>query len=631
MMTGAVKIYIENNNINNLSEYYYIQDDKNTINATIVAINNKKSIITLNDPLDINNISSIMLGMQNILSIGQIGQIDPEDIKIVNTDYSLYDMLGRFDTNILISELNSIYILNIPMTYGSKYYNNLKQYMSNTDYMYSIITGITNDIYNDNTNNNSNKFQTNIINNNNYKYNIFDFINNDFVSTETHTNNSLYSQRNLYNSDISELIGKPDIAKFSYIPYLTDFIFDNIELKIDGCVVDQLKNGYMYIYHNLMNDKKQRISYNKMSMNNETLLLDSKTKNAFSLYIEIPLYFSQIPGLALPLISAFLSNIDLNISIRKLDDLIIKNKYTDIKYINDIKMTMVYSVIYLDDYERELFSTKRHEYLFERKIYNVNNKTDVTKSVQDKSSISFSAPIKDLYYYNQLDSMYKAKQYYNFTYNYMLPDLYMTTRNKLIYLQQMINNKTADDKIISLYMSCYKLMMIKYNKFKFKTIMTGNIPINRLPTYFVQPSFQDLLKNLTFLYNNLTEEESEMIESYFNKYYEDALLKKTIESSQLYMNGVERYKLINDITNMVIPIEYYNNTISGLNIYNFSLHPLEYQPSGSANLSVLKPEFRLTLSDNVYNIGINDTLTIYLFGRTYNIMRFMSGVAGMAW
>ena len=38
--------------------------------------------------------------------------------------------------------------------------------------------------------------------------------------------------------------------------------------------------------------------------------------------------------------------------------------------------------------------------------------------------------------------MYKAKQYYNFTYNYLLPDLYMTTKDKLIYLQQMITNKT---------------------------------------------------------------------------------------------------------------------------------------------------------------------------------------------
>ena len=627
MMTGAVKIYIENDNKHNLSEFYYIQDNQNTINATIVAVDNTKSIITLNDALDISNISSIMLGMQNILSID--GTVDPSDIKIVNTNYSLYDILIRFNTNILISELTNIPIYS--MTYDSKYYNDLKQYMSNSDYIYSIITSNTNDIYNDNVNNSSNKFQTNIINKNNYKYNIFDVINNDFVSTETATNNSLYSQRNIYNADIIELIGKPDIAKFSYIPYLTDFIFDNIELKIDGYVVDQLKNGYMYIYHNLMNDKKQRISYNNMSMNNETLLLDSETKNAFSLYVEIPLYFCQIPGLALPLISAFLSNIDLNISIRKLDDLIIKNKYTDIKYINDINMTMVYSIIYLDDYERELFSTKRHEYLFEKKIYNINNKTDVTKLVQDKSSISFSAPIKDLYYYNQLDSMYKAKQYYNFTYNYLLPDLYMTTRNKLIYLQQMITYKTSDNKIISLYMSCYKLMMIKYNKFKFKTIINGNVPQYRLSTYFVQPYFQNLLKDLTFLYNNLSNDETEMIETYFNKYYEDALLEKPIVSSQLYMNGVERYKLINDITNMVIPIEYYNNIISGLYIYNFSLHPLEYQPSGSANLSVLKPEFRLTLSENVYNIGINDTLTSYLFGKTYNIMRFVSGVAGMAW
>ena len=41
-----------------------------------------------------------------------------------------------------------------------------------------------------------------------------------------------------------------------------------------------------------------------------------------------------------------------------------------LQYKNNIKMTMIYSIIYLDDYERELFSKMRHEYLYERKKYN---------------------------------------------------------------------------------------------------------------------------------------------------------------------------------------------------------------------------------------------------------------------
>ena len=32
-------------------------------------------------------------------------------------------------------------------------------------------------------------------------------------------------------------------------------------------------------------------------------------------------------------------------------------------------MTSIYSIVYLDDYERELFNTMRHEYLYERKIF----------------------------------------------------------------------------------------------------------------------------------------------------------------------------------------------------------------------------------------------------------------------
>ena len=70
--------------------------------------------------------------------------------------------------------------------------------------------------------------------------------------------------------------------------------------------------------------------------------------------------------------------------------------------------------------------------------------------------------------------------------------------------------------------------------------------------------------------------------------------------------------------------------IAGLQIYNFSLYPLEYQPSGNANFYVLKPEIEFDL-DDISSLKSNDILNSYVIARSYNIMRMISGIAGKAW
>ena len=44
--------------------------------------------------------------------------------------------------------------------------------------------------------------------------------------------------------------------------------------------------------------------------------------------------------------------------------------------------------------------------------------------------------------------MIKAKQYYNFTYDYLLPELFMETKDKIKYLIQNVNNGYSDSDSI---------------------------------------------------------------------------------------------------------------------------------------------------------------------------------------
>lgn len=544
---NCVNIYIKNLNKLYIAENYYIKNDITVTNSVILEIKDYKSEIQFYDNI---TTTRIYMGLINLLDL-------------INTDL--------FDTNKLMISLNVNF-----ENYKNDYYKKINKKMTTNEYInYIIGDDITYD---------------------------------KLEEQQKIEDNKLKKKTEFYNL-LNTKINLPNTPSFSYIPYLSDFIFDRIKFNIDGNTADEITDGYQYIYHNFINNKEKQISYNRMNLNNEILLIESNKKENIVLNIEIPFYFCQIPGLAFPLISNVYSQVEFVFSIKNLNDIIIKNPFIELEYKNNIKMTMIYSIIYLEDREREMFSNMRQEYLFERKIYNSSIKIDATKQIQDKFFLGLENPIKDIFYYIQSNKNKLAKQYYNFTFDYLLPELYMTTVNKLIYLQQTINLGYYDTKIKKLYDQCIKLMLDKIIKSKMYNI-----------------SYTDL----KLLYNNLTDYEQSIVESYFNDYYEKCLSENVLDYSILYLNSVERYRISEYYSNKIVAFQNYNNIIPGLQSYSFSLHPLEYQPSGYVNLNILKPEFRIKLSKLIHNIN-NDTLNIYMIARSYNIIRFISGIVGLAW
>jgi hypothetical protein len=660
IMSDSVVIYL--NTINSdtniyLTDHYYLWDNKLIIKPKIVAIYDFKSTITLSSDIDSNDIDSndinrIEFGLLNILSTMFE---NPRNILIHDTNISLYDIYERFniykfiDTTIS-STLKKEILYKSFDDYGNNFYLNEEGNLSNIDYNHNILIDIIKHISSSTDNLLCSKFIMTNYSDNNYKFDILnlsdksesilsliDFLKSVIKASLQNGNAeeiSNYILMDINHNNISDFISRPQIPTLAYIPYLADFIYDSIDMKIDGVSVDEIKDNYMYLYHNMLCDKTKRFSYYKTTRNDAFLLLGSQTKDSFNLFIEVPLYFSQISGLSYPLIASVHSKIELILKMKSLERLIIKNKFVDMDYKNIVKITAIYSVIYLDDFERQKFSNSRHEYLYQQKIYNppiqpTSNNTYIDDNGNEidqlytRYHVQFNAPVIDLYYYIQLNSMRDANQYYNYTYNYLLPELNMTTRDKLIYLQQTMDIGQYDDKIEELYIKCKRLMI---EKIKEKDIMI-------LYTSSETTSFDKIVStdNLMFLYNNLTLMDQNFIESYFDAYYESKLKENTLISSKLYLNSVERYKVSSEYSTKLVPYQSYNNMINGLYIYNFSLHPLEYQPSGAANFTTLKPELQITLTSDVFNLSLTDIYNSYVIGRNYNIMRFMSGIAGVAW
>ena len=81
-------------------------------------------------------------------------------------------------------------------------------------------------------------------------------------------------------------------------------------------------------------------------------------------------------------------------------------------------------------------------------------------------------------------------------------------------------------------------------------------------------------------------------------------------------------------TNYIVPYEKYKSTPSdGINIYKFGLDD-DMQPKGSLNFSMLdKVQMTITI-DSDYMTNLNKKILV--FGNSYNILRIMSGLAGLA-
>lgn len=75
----------------------------------------------------------------------------------------------------------------------------------------------------------------------------------------------------------------------------------------------------------------------------------------------------------------------------------------------------------------------------------------------------------------------------------------------------------------------------------------------------------------------------------------------------------------------------------GINVYSFALHPEKHQPSGTTNLSridntQLEIVFADSLrSDNRLKLDLSRDSTLYIFAWSYNVLRVMSGMAGLAY
>lgn len=132
---------------------------------------------------------------------------------------------------------------------------------------------------------------------------------------------------------------------------------------------------------------------------------------------------------------------------------------------------------------------------------------------------------------------------------------------------------------------------------------------------------------ITSIYNNMYTSAETPILNYWGDDGTDLVNKAVIK-----LNGLDRFQeREGTYFRCVQPYQHHQNSkqdpdkfLGGFYIYSFALNPEEHQPSGSCNFSRIDDKVMfLKLSDNVKSIKV--------WALNYNVLRIMSGMAGLAY
>ena len=415
------------------------------------------------------------------------------------------------------------------------------------------------------------------------------------------------------NNIVAALVGSVavDTKRFSWIPYLGQYLIDNVYVEIGGQQIDKHYGEWLHIWNELTLPQGKQLAYLNMVNGYGGAVLEPQTAcvacttqmsptdaavlacvnptistqgadcaiggnvmlRAFeggdgdisgcipeqTLYIPLEFWFNRHVGLALPLIALQYHEVKINVEFTQLQYLFnTSNATTSAVALAAIAAkgmsacSLYVEYIYLDTEERRRFAQVAHEYLIEQLQF---TGTESVTSTSNKIQLSFNHPCKELIWVVQNPS----------------------------------------------YVDCKSVM---------------NCPWR----------------------------------------YSDANLGNPTAVAKIQLNGQDRFtEREGSYFNFVQPYQHHTNTpATGVNVYSFALKPEDLQPSGSCNFSRIdNAVLNLTLTPAVFRSNVRDlsspqevdgsaptlagtsatqtSANVNIYAVNYNVLRIMSGMGGLAY
>ena len=410
-------------------------------------------------------------------------------------------------------------------------------------------------------------------------------------------------------------------VKARWLDFIGEQLIAQVEVEVGGQRIDRQYGDWMHIWNQLTLSKEQESGYYKMIGN--TTQLTYLTDPSFdeisgpcaansapnqvcaprqalpetTLYVPLQFWFCRNPGLALPLIALQYHEVKINIDFRPIGECLFAlagEKSATQAYQQSLVAASLYvDYIFLDTDERRKMAQNPHEYLIEQVQFTGDESVG---SSSNKIKLNFNHPCKELIWVVQPDA--------NVDYCDSLVAESMLYKT---FGAQPFNYTDAIDALPN-SVAAFGGSDISGGEFADESSFVGG-----------NNTSANLSDAGTFV---LAETALDM----------HCWGENPVVTAKLQLNGQDRFsEREGSYFDTVQPFQHHTRAPdSGINVYSFALRPEEHQPSGSCNFSRIdNAVLQLVLSAGA--VSGTATAKVRVYAVNYNVLRVMSGMAGIAY
>jgi hypothetical protein len=446
-----------------------------------------------------------------------------------------------------------------------------------------------------------------------------------------------------------------------------------IEIEIGGQRIDRQYGDWMHIWNQLTMSAEQYAGYSKMIGHTTqlTYITDPNfanisgpcaasggpsqvcaPRNALpetTLYIPLLFWCCKNPGLALPLIALQYHEVKYNIDFRPIGECLwaVNDLYSSSTSSNQVTQAYQQSIvaaslyvdyIFLDTDERRKMAQNPHEYLIEQLQFTGDESVG---SSSNKIKLNFNHPVKELIWVVQPDAnvdycsslipnntLYKTlgAQPFNYTdaIDALPPAIHAYGGPQETYgANGFINNTGSYPGLFDMPGAADA------------TLSTGNYAGGIHSA--TATTTNSLYDTPFYAQDNGPQTGSTVSDAGTFVLSETALNmhcwgENPCVTAKLQLNGQDRFsEREGSYFDVVQPFQHHTrNPDTGINVYSFALRPEEHQPSGTCNFSRIDNAVLQLILSNAAISGTN-TAKVRVYAVNYNVLRVMSGMAGVAY
>jgi hypothetical protein len=441
-----------------------------------------------------------------------------------------------------------------------------------------------------------------------------------------------------------------------WLDYIGEQLIAQVEVEIGGQRIDRQYGDWMHIWNQLTMSSEQQRGYFKMIGNTTqlTYITDPlfadvsgpcasaggpnqvcaprNTLPETTLYIPLLFWFCRNPGLALPLIALQYHEVKINLDIRPIGECLwavgslsasTGTQSVSAAYQQSLVAASLYvDYIFLDTDERRKMAQNPHEYLFEQVQFTGDESVG---SSSNKIKLNFNHPCKELIWVVQPDANVD----------------YCSSLDATGILYRTLGAQPFN------YTDSIDALPNAIHAFGGKASVSANDnSFINASGLFEMPGALDTSSGATkntaqwgeIPFGASTDDQGSLVSDAGTFVLAETALdmhcwgENPVVTAKLQLNGQDRFsEREGSYFDVVQPWQHHTRAPdTGINVYSFALRPEEHQPSGSCNFSRIdNAVLQLVLSSPTVS-GVA-TAKVRVYAVNYNVLRVMSGMAGVAY